>query len=175
MGSRFESTFPCVRTTPRGSAVVPDVKTISRGSLRCRPLVSYGSGDRPLTISGRSSRTMAAIPVGCGISREITANRGAASAITRLANSGDAMASIGTTIAPRSRHPMNTASHSPVFGPKRNTRSPRVYAARFEFARKLRGNARKLRPRPPLHPVALPPRHGNLPRRTRIRAKILSQ
>ena len=62
----------------------------------------------------------------------------AASRATRLANSGVAVSSIGTTTAPRRRQPQKATSHSAELGAQRRTRSlvrmPRDFSSRAKFA-----------------------------------------
>src|SRR2546425_6088797 len=58
-GSRLARILPCVITTPRGSAVVPEVKIISSVELRRNPGGAYGLRGWCATTSGRSSSASA--------------------------------------------------------------------------------------------------------------------
>ena len=133
-GSRLARKFPCVKTTPRGSAVVPDVNKISAiwfrvtGSSASRVKSATrapGTKGTPRVISSKTTAAELAVPLRIsGFPLAAKTNFAFVSRATRDANSIVAPSSSGTATAPRSKHPQNAATHSNEFGPHKITRSP---------------------------------------------------
>ena len=139
-GSRFARMFPCEMTTPRGSAVVPEVKTICTMSSRVSGGGVTGASER----AARCSRAVFPDPSeGTPGNLVVLASRRTAS--RRLARrcaaakSAAAILSMGTTMAPRSRHPKKAATHSAQFSPQMQHLVALADAARLQFAREAVG------------------------------------
>ena len=134
-GATFESTFPCVMTTPFGSAVVPEVKTICRMSSGVRAVCASarheGSWLWPPRFVESSSKVRAGIAKllfakSAACCPDATKSLASTWFATRDAKSSEAASSIGTITTPRNAHPKNAPTHCAPLGPQSMTRSPLV-------------------------------------------------
>ena len=125
IGAKLASTLRCVCTTPFGSPVVPDVKTICSVSSAPSPSAGASRGSCGSAASKSSNASRGALPSSVrSNSRPPVISFGLTSPTTLAANSGDPPASSGTGTAPRSTHPKNAAIHSCPFAPQITTLSP---------------------------------------------------
>src|SRR5271166_1337842 len=144
--------LPWEMTTPRGSAVVPEVKTICTMSSRVSGGGVAGTSERTAIRSRRVSRWIDGTSA-IWFSDEHTQSLASTSWATRWAKSGAAILSIGTTITPRSRHPKNATTHSAQFAPDENFVTLGDFS-RIQFASKTMRVGQHLAIRPALHPIA---------------------
>ena len=125
IGLRLASRLPCVSTTPRGSAVVPEVKTIWAVSSRVRGMGASTSPGRWASDSRRFSSSRCGHAAAASANAfEQTTSLASTSLATRCMKSGAAILSMGTATTPRSMHPRKAATHSGEFSPQSTTRSP---------------------------------------------------
>ena len=111
IGKKSEARLPCVRTTPFGSPVVPEVKTISAVLAGFQ---AAGRGAAPPCHAPISTRRQ---PGSARRSRGATAIRTAARAATSARNASPEVSSSGTATAPRVKVASNASIQSGPAGP----------------------------------------------------------
>ena len=177
-------TFPCEITTPLGSAVVPEVKTICKMSSRPTAANDSLRGAPPSRVPLRESGdfdflkddtgTPPATPKSPACFAEQTQSFASTCPATRPANSPEAPSSIGTTTTPRKTHPKNTATHSArVLAPKHH---PLALAnpPRLQITGEPTRHLQNIPISEPLHPVSTPlPVSAPLAMRPKVRQKKL--
>ena len=111
------------------------------------------ASERTAIRSRRVSRWIDGTPA-IWFSDEHTQSLASTCSATRWAKSGVAILSMGTTIAPRSRHPKKATTHSAQFSPQMRTLSPLPMLSRVQFAGKAMRVGQHLAVAPALHPIA---------------------
>ena len=109
-GFTFANRLPCAITTPFGSVVVPDVKTISAMSSPVSATGASGASSRAFSTSG-SRQTGALLPSTAGTRSPTRITAGRTFSSMRRNSAMDDCGSTGARATPSSRQPHSAATH----------------------------------------------------------------